>query len=202
MPGKQPFSAVAHGRKPRFWLNLGGFGYLNSYIHRGMVKRAMVLSDKFDDIRPFEPGYNSHYLIAEDEILVRFKKMSQDLQTSNVPTHIQKLLLNGEIPDLFGHKRIQYLVNVGYVFDPFKMDFERIVIAQWVGRVEWFAEIKFTDGDVSISDVFGTPDLFRDRIDDRDEGRNLRPKPHTETDEDNEDGDAPDDEDQPDGDDR
>ena len=31
MPGKQPFSAVAHGRKPRFWLNLGGFGYLNSY---------------------------------------------------------------------------------------------------------------------------------------------------------------------------
>ena len=171
-------------------------------IHRGMVKRAMVLPDKFEGIRPFEPGYNSHYLVIEDEILARFKKMSSKLRTSNVPTHIQKLISEGEIPDLFGHKRIQYLVNVGYVFDPFKMDFERIVISQWTGTVEWFAEVSFKDDDFSISDVFGTPDLFRDRLDDYDDGRNLRPKNPTDgNDQDNDDGDALDDADQPTGDD-
>ena len=145
-------------------------------VSRGMTKFMRSIPEQLSSFRPWNPGYKQDYLIFEDSTLVRFKKMEPfpSFRTSNVPTGIQQMLRDGEMPNLFGERGVRFLVNVGYTFNPFASGYDKLVVVQWAGRVEWYAEIKFdAEGEASISDVFGTVDMFWDNGDD-DDSPNLR----------------------------
>lgn len=169
-------------------------------IHRGVVKRLPLIERVEPAFRYWNPTHGSHYLRGKDtRTLVRYKKMSEypAFRTSNVPTNIQTMLSEGSLGDLFG-EGVDFLINVGYVPNALHTWFEKIVVVQWAGRPEWYAEIDFSQGidNPVVNDVFGTIDMWWDQpSDDTGAPPNLRLKdPNSTDDEWNDDADEADEE--------
>lgn len=140
----------------------------SNIMHNHMEEVATRIHLREPDLTYFTP-YNGQHLIRvrTAPVLIRMKKLSTALTTSNIPTKIQKRLRRPD-GDLFGFE-IEHMVIVGYVPNKTWTDYVSIYLCERRGRaLLWHIEF---DKDLNIvADEPGVGDMF-------DQGDSLQKRP-------------------------
>lgn len=84
-------------------------------IHRLMVHAAQQVSTRTDGLEYHEPYPGMHVVVVDERVVVRFKKLDDNLRRANVETDAQEDINLGQL-SLFGG-RIREWVTVGYMPD-------------------------------------------------------------------------------------
>jgi len=122
--------------KPEFRLPLDDRARAN-VVHCHIVHDAKARFAGVEGIEVFEdPGYPVFFKF-EDRALLRFKKLSRRLETSNYPTQRQVRLQNQQL-DLPGMPPALTHVALGYCLDTAGESIEHIAMVCWRnGNLEW-----------------------------------------------------------------
>jgi hypothetical protein len=147
-------------------------------IHCWMVRAAQEVCKQNDSLDYREQYHGMHVIIVEHEVVVRFKKLDENLRPSNVGTEIQERIERGEV-SLFGD-RVRGLVTVGYVPDEARTTYQGIHAVKHGRGKDPTWDVEIGEGEVAeyqIADLFGATQEESERSRHEREPATLKVKP-------------------------
>lgn len=144
-------------------------------VHAHMVKLGQDLSLRESGVEYMNPYPKQHMLIIENRALVRFKKMDEELNTSNIPTQIQEKLNQRQL-DAFEEGNFNHLFNVGYIPNDTWKGVENIVLMESYHDDDPRWVIEFDSNLEVIGDIYGTGDMFDEEANETIEEREVEVK--------------------------
>lgn len=153
---------------------------LISSLMRRVARDACDERDGLDYRQEYGNTHKFNVVIVERELMVRFKKLDENLQPSNVSTELQKKLDRG-LTTLFGDQ-IRGLVTVGYVPNELRTRVEGVHAVRHGGggNSTWEIEVgKDRVVDYRMDDLFGVHSSESEPGQDRKPEKGRDPEPVT-----------------------
>jgi hypothetical protein len=124
-------------------------------IYEGMLKYGKrVCMKNHGNVEYLQLSPIANYFIVKKRVAVRYKKLNEDLTSTNVSTAFQEKLIEGKELDIFGEKGIGHIVTIGYRPNTLETDWHDIYAVEWSGdKMGWFGGL----GDSLTFDDFDVP---------------------------------------------
>lgn len=131
-------------------------------LYEGMLKWGKQVEQKYSPhIVYWAMRHDLHLFIVDGRVAVRYKKLNDDLSSNNIPTDLQRKIIEGGLPDLFDQKGIQSVVTIGYQPNDLFTDWRGIYATEWAGEknLKWYGGLgaDFTVDDFVIPSPSDAP---------------------------------------------